>query len=149
MYRVMLASLLGLMLAISMHACQSSTDNNAVNSKDNESQGLNAIQADSIDLAPAEFRQLIDKKKSQGVLLDVRTETERLKQGFLIDSRHLDFYRNDFNEQLDKLPKDKAYFVYCRSGQRSGQTVETLRRKGYKAYNLKGGFNAWKEAFPF
>ena len=100
------------------------------------------------DLKPLEFRKKIDQTDDH-VILDVRTETERLQLGFMLDARHIDFYRQDFNEQIGALDKSKTYFVYCHSGKRSGITVDKLRERGVKAYNLEGGFPAWKETFPF
>jgi rhodanese-related sulfurtransferase len=47
---------------------------------------------------------------------------------------------------LAKVPKDRDLVVYCRSGARSGNAVQFLRRMGYdKAVNLEGGVNAWAE----
>lgn len=126
-------------------ACQSQAPDNGSGAK---SQSIQTVQQEPRDLKPAEFRNLIDRTPN-GVIMDVRTETERLQTGFMINSKHLDFYRQDFNDQLDQLDNEKTYFVYCRSGQRSGKTVDQLRAKGYQAYNLEGGFMAWKEAFPF
>lgn len=129
--------------------CQSpanSSNEEAINS--NEQSDTSPQQSEPRDLSPVDFRNKIDRTPD-GVLLDVRTETERLQVGFMIDSKHLDFYRQDFNDQLEKLDKDKTYFVYCRSGARSGKTVDQLRKNGYKAYNLKGGFMEWKKTFPF
>jgi rhodanese-related sulfurtransferase len=127
-------------------ACQSQT---ATEGKASEPASSTSIsQSEPRDLSPVDFRNKVDRTPEH-VLLDVRTERERLQIGFMLDSKHIDFYRQDFNEQLEQLDKEKTYFVYCRSGARSGKTVDQLRAKGIKAYNLDGGFTAWKEAFPF
>lgn len=47
---------------------------------------------------------------------------------------------------LDRIPKDRELVVYCRSGARSANAVQFLRRSGFeKAVNLEGGVNAWAE----
>ena len=44
------------------------------------------------------------------------------------------------------LNKNLNYYIYCRSGNRSGKTVVILREKGFKnVFNLEGGIIAWKE----
>ena len=50
-------------------------------------------------------------------------------------------------ERLSELeaPNDEAFVVHCRSGGRSGQAVEFLRKQGYDAVNLAGGTLAWSE----
>jgi rhodanese-related sulfurtransferase len=47
---------------------------------------------------------------------------------------------------LAKIPKDRDVVVYCRSGARSAQAVQFLRKMGFeRAVNLEGGVNAWAE----
>jgi sulfur-carrier protein adenylyltransferase/sulfurtransferase len=48
--------------------------------------------------------------------------------------------------RLDELERADEVIVYCRSGVRSAQAVGTLRAAGFtRAFNLKGGINAWAE----
>ncbi len=76
------------------------------------------------------------------LLLDVRTEGE-VAEGVIENAVHLDFFAPDFREQAAKLPKDKNYYVYCRSGNRSGQAVRFMTGEGITAYNLAGGIMGW------
>ena len=47
-------------------------------------------------------------------------------------------------DEAQKLDKDKAYFIYCRSGARSAQACQVLDHLGVVAtFNLKGGILAW------
>ena len=47
---------------------------------------------------------------------------------------------------LDELPKDKEIVLNCRSGRRSADAQEFLIKKGFKAINLEGGFEAYLAA---
>lgn len=80
------------------------------------------------------------------VVLDVRTP-EEFDSGHLADAVNLDFYEPTFAASLDSLDKDAPYFVYCRSGNRSGQTVKTMKQLGFtEIYELEGGILTWIDA---
>ena len=77
-------------------------------------------------------------------VLDVRTG-EEYADGHLPGAQALDFYAPDFRAQLEALPRDSAYAIYCRSGNRSGQTLELMRELGFRdVVNLSGGIVAWQ-----
>jgi rhodanese-related sulfurtransferase len=80
------------------------------------------------------------------VVLDVRTP-EEFDSGHIADAANLDFYEPDFATSLDTLDKELPYFVYCRSGNRSATTIETMRDLGFtEVYELEGGIISWAEA---
>ena len=78
------------------------------------------------------------------VLLDVRTEVE-CNEGIIPNSINLDIYEGQaFIEKLEALDKSKNYYVYCRSGARSGQACSIMNQLGFEnAYNLLGGIMEW------
>jgi rhodanese-related sulfurtransferase len=73
------------------------------------------------------------------ILLDVRTKSE-YQEGHLENSILMNLRGPDFAEKVNKLDKDKTYYVYCRSGMRSRTAVNIMRKRGFlNAYNIKGG----------
>jgi rhodanese-related sulfurtransferase len=76
------------------------------------------------------------------VLVDVRTPGE-FSSGTIKGAKNIDFMSSSFKEQFLKLDKHKEYFLFCRSGNRSGQACNILSKEGYKVYNLDGGVGAW------
>ncbi len=51
-------------------------------------------------------------------------------------------------EDIDHL-KNETVYVYCRSGNRSGQACLMLEPYGFKdIINVSGGMLAWQEKFP-
>lgn len=82
---------------------------------------------------------------NNAVILDVRTQDE-VNMGIIPNSIHLDFYKGEeFIEALEKLDKNKNYYVYCRSGNRSGQACNIMEQMGFgKALNLMGGIMEWQ-----
>lgn len=73
------------------------------------------------------------------VLLDVRTPGE-FSAGHLEGATNVDFENSSFMSELQKLDKTKPYFLYCRSGNRSGQVRTIMKREGFEnIYDLQGG----------
>ena len=82
-------------------------------------------------------------------ILDVRTP-EEFNAGYIEGAMNLDFYSNTFNEELNKLEKDNTYFIYCGSGNRSGQAMTIMKFLGFEeGYNLSVGIIDWiSEGLP-
>ncbi len=82
---------------------------------------------------------------SNAVLLDVRTQDE-VEEGKIPNSIHIDIYKGQgFIDEIEKLDKSKNYFVYCRSGNRSGQACAVMSQLGFECTNnLLGGFMEWE-----
>lgn len=93
------------------------------------------------DVSAEKFKILIDQ--NDGVILDVRTSAE-YASGHIEKSINLDYYNAEFKNELKKLDKTKAVYVYCKSGGRSGNTKKILTTLGFETiYNLKGGYSKW------
>jgi len=87
------------------------------------------------------FKDEISNSKVQ--LVDVRTP-EEYAEGHIKNARNIDFLANDFSKAILKVDKDQPVYIYCRSGNRSGQAAQIMQKLGYKTiYDLKGGFLAW------
>jgi rhodanese-related sulfurtransferase len=93
-----------------------------------------------------ESQELLTEPPAGLVVLDIRTPQE-YAEGRLAGSSNLDFYEPDFAQSLDALDKDLPYFVYCRSGNRSSEAIETMKDLGFtEVYELDGGIVKWAEA---
>jgi rhodanese-related sulfurtransferase len=107
---------------------------------------VEAQATQSIQLINAgEANQLLadNSGASDFVILDIRTPQE-FSSGRIAGSVNIDFYESNFASELDKLDKDKTYFVYCNSGNRSGTAMGTMRDLGFTdVYDLDGGIQAW------
>jgi len=97
------------------------------------------------NLRPALFRERMAHDDAQ--LLDVRTPEEFAK-GHLPGARNLDYLGADFLEDLEALPTEPTYLVYCRTGRRSVRTCTLMRNAGFRSvYHLDGGLLAWEDVF--
>ena len=80
------------------------------------------------------------------VVLDVRTP-EEFGEGHLDGAVLLDFYEPDFAAGLAELDPEVPYVLYCRSGNRSGQTLAMMDELGFASVeNIDGGIVAWQDA---
>lgn len=84
------------------------------------------------------------EKDDNALILDVRTP-EEVEEGYIPKSQNIDIHLGQgFLDELEKLDKSKNYYVYCRSGGRSGQACAIMNSVGFEnAYNLEGGFMNW------
>ncbi|HAD34512.1 MAG TPA: thioredoxin [Chitinophagaceae bacterium] len=90
-----------------------------------------------------EYFQLLGSNRDK-LIIDVRTPQE-FADGHLANAININYNSADFEEQLDKLPKNKPIFIYCLSGGRSGSALQSFSKKGFKTvYNMQGGILQWK-----
>src|ERR1035437_1971045 len=101
------------------------------------------------NLSAERFKTIIANDKTGGVIIDLRT-TDEINKGFIKGSVQLDFLAKDAEQQIDKLDKNKTYYIYCASGGRSADAAEYMEKHGFKhVYNLEKGFSDWaKKGFP-
>lgn len=89
-----------------------------------------------------EMEELLNLEDVQ--LVDVRTPSE-YNEGHVPNAQNINFYDENFDEQIETLDKSKPIIVYCKSGGRSAKCASKLIEKGFeKIYDLEGGFSHWK-----
>ncbi len=78
------------------------------------------------------------------IILDVRTPNE-YKEEHLENACLLNVKSPSFEVQLDRMDKNKKYFVYCRRGKRGIIACNLMKKHGFsEVYNITGGINRWK-----
>jgi rhodanese-related sulfurtransferase len=116
-----------------------------VDAADGEGDGA-ASSPDVRVVSPADGAAILADPPADLVVLDVRT-AEEFDQGHLPGATMLDFYAPDFADRLAELDPDRTYLVYCRSGNRSGQTRAMMERLGFgDVADVDGGIVAWAGA---
>lgn len=87
----------------------------------------------------------VDFKDEQNVLLDVRTP-EEFTQGHIQNAINIDVNSEQFDAEIQKLDKNKTYYVYCQAGTRSSKASSRLLRNGFKnIVNLKDGYSSYND----
>ncbi len=81
------------------------------------------------------------KSTQNAVLVDVRTPAE-FDASHIQGAINVDYENVNFQSEVKKLDTSKTYFVYCRSGNRSSESVVIMKDNGIKnIYDLQGGIS--------
>jgi thioredoxin 1 len=92
-----------------------------------------------------EFEKKLNSNQN-AQLIDVRTP-EEYKNGFIKGAKNIDWNATSFENEIKKLDKEKAVYVYCLGGGRSGAAAEKMKELGFKeVYDMQGGMMAWNNA---
>jgi rhodanese-related sulfurtransferase len=75
---------------------------------------------------------------SYAEVIDVRTPAET-SAGHLEGALLFDVQDAQFMANLETLDKSADYYIYCRSGNRSGQAIETMKANGFTGTLHNGG----------
>ena len=96
------------------------------------------------DLTQAQWSEQL-ANDDNAVIIDVRTEAE-VNEGYIPNMKHLDIFNaGPFMDSAKEMDSSKNYYIYCRSGGRSGQACAILNSLGFNnTFNLMGGFMEWE-----
>ena len=95
------------------------------------------------NLTTQEFKR--QRMSSKTRLIDVRTP-EEFADGHLTGAINSDYRGGDFAEEIKTWKKDKVYYLYCATGNRSGKAAELMKAAGFQhIYNI-GGYQELREA---
>ena len=91
--------------------------------------------------------QFVAERDPDAPLLDVRTPKE-YAAGHLAGAENVDVMAPDFQERIAamSLPASGPVYLYCRSGNRSGQAAAVLQRMGHAGAVNVGGFGPLAQA---
>ena len=84
------------------------------------------------------------KNDENAIILDVRTADECI-EGIISGALNIDICKGQgFIYLIEELDKSKNYYIYCKSGGRSGQACSIMNQLGFEnTYNLLGGMLEW------
>lgn len=89
--------------------------------------------------------EVFENLEESAQLIDIRTP-EEYNEGYIKNAVNINFFDDDFMEQMSKLNKDEALYIYCRSGGRSGSASDKLEEAGFtRVYDLGVGMRGWRK----
>jgi phage shock protein E len=98
----------------------------------------------NLELQPvAEIQEIVESPRADLVVLDIRTP-EEFAAGHLAGAINVDYYADNFEDQLADLDLDVPYVMYCNSGNRSSNALPVMDSLGFQqVHELDGGIQAW------
>ena len=86
------------------------------------------------------------KAKDEYTILDVR-EADELEEGKIDGAVNIplgQLIREARRSDIDDL-KTKKIITYCNSGYRGNIAADELKKQGFNAVTIEGGYSAWKD----
>ncbi len=95
-----------------------------------------------VAVSPAAFKWAAEN--GMGKILDVRTG-EEVAEGVIGEVEHLNYLSDGFENEVQRLDKERPVLVYCKIGGRSEKAANLMLEKGFeRVYHLDGGIDQWK-----
>ena len=101
------------------------------NSQQEQKQDQQQSEAFLKNVDAKQFKELVDAGK--GIILDVRTPDE-VSEGYINNASTINLYDDDFIAKINLIQKDKEIYVYCKSGGRSSEAAELLKKTDSAKY---------------
>ena len=100
-------------------------------------------------IEPQNFKQTIDKKPKNVILIDVRTLAE-YNEARIEGSINIDIESDYFKDSIATLDKTQVYFLYCKAGTRSSRARDVMKEAKFPyVFELDGGLEDWlNQEFP-
>lgn len=127
---------IALILVMSLFAC------NGQQSSDTHQSAKNEEATATVTMSSQPISVLDEVQMDEIMLIDVRTP-EEYQAGHVENALNINFFDENFTDQIKELNTDKTLYLYCRSGKRSMNASKALSALGYKVVNLEGGYNAY------
>lgn len=127
---------IALILVMSLFAC------NGQQSSDTHQSAKTEEVTATVTMSSQPISVLDEVQMDEILLIDVRTP-EEYKAGHVENALNINFFDENFTDQIKELNTDKTLYLYCRSGKRSMNASKALSDLGYKVVNLEGGYNAY------
>ncbi|MGE5172994.1 MAG: rhodanese-like domain-containing protein [Betaproteobacteria bacterium] len=90
---------------------------------------------------------MINAKKTDFVIVDVRPNPAEFGQGHIPGAIQITVQDIFKPENLKKLPKNKKIILACVTGQTQNLPIVGLRAMGYDAYTMAFGYSAWTKGY--
>ena len=94
-------------------------------------------------VSPDDVKAMIDSKKTDFVVVDVRPAPVLYDRGHIPGAIYIPTQDVLKPESLKKLPKNKKIILVCVTGQTQNLPVVALRALGYDALTMQFGMAAW------
>ena len=82
----------------------------------------------------------LEQDAREKLVIDMRSAAEYEKETY---PGAVNIDKDNFEEHIEELPKDRPIYLLCYTGQKSDEMAEMLSEQGYEIYSIEGGYRAW------
>jgi rhodanese-related sulfurtransferase len=86
-----------------------------------------------------EYAQMLEDNREK-LIIDLRKDRE-FNLGSCPGAIHI--YWEEFDNQLDELPKNKPIYLMCYTGVTSDEYAEILNERGFEVYSIVDGYRGY------
>ncbi len=127
----------------SMNSCRDIIFQYNMNNSSNDYNELLFSYDSFSGISPDSLRKSLEKEEI--IVIDIRTYEEYVERR-IDDVMLIDFYDTNFVSKINSLDKNLTYVLYCRTGNRTNQTLDLMKSLGFKnVYHLSGGIENWQK----
>ncbi len=135
-----------ILILVGVIASSSNDDDTALStttdSSMNQQEDMSALP---VNLSSVIQTAIASQSEPNVVILDVRTDAEWNEQ-YAVGAVHFGLAEHLENGEMPDLERDMEIYVYCRSGNRSGQAIRIMQEAGFTNLTNIGGLDDWVEA---
>lgn len=84
--------------------------------------------------------QALIEDAGEKLVIDIRSEEDYKRETY---PGAIHIFHENFMDELDRVPKDRAVYLICYTGQKSDDIAEELSGQGYEIYSIDGGFHSY------
>jgi len=96
----------------------------------------------AVDCTPSDVHQA--QSNPDAVIIDCRTHSEA--RGGSVRGAHVkDWLGGELHRAVSQWDKDKSYYLFCRSGNRSKQAATFMRKQGFERVFNAGGYDQLRD----
>lgn len=85
-------------------------------------------------------------EENAGIIVDVRSAGER-SSGVLPNAIGADWLSGEVHTMIQSWDPEKHYYMYCRSGNRSGMATKFMKAQGFKNVTNIGAYDQLADLF--
>ena len=82
----------------------------------------------------------LEQDVREKLVIDMRSAVEYARETY---PGAVNIEKDDFEQHIEELPKDKPIYLICYTGQKSDEIAEELWGQGYEIYSIDGGYRSW------
>ncbi len=84
--------------------------------------------------------QELENDTREKTVIDIRKKADFDKETY---PGAVHIFWEEFEEHLDEIPKDEPVYLFCYTGEKSGEIMRDLEELGYEAHSLDGGYREY------